>query len=145
MRYIRISDTPCQVEDCPAVFCDRENDRRAVVRGDLLPLTDEITLEQQEAAVCLPVLHLIAAAAELGGGLTRVDFKRMMRLFAVDAFRIETVTTTTLRPRNRRSPSSRPPARSSTIRTRSGGSTRSPATPQRGGPSGGCTLCTPPG
>lgn len=90
MRYIRISDTPCQVEDCPAVFRDRENDRRAVVRGDLLPLTDEITLEQQEAAVGLPVLHLIAAAAELGGGLTRVDFKRMMRLFAVDAFRIET-------------------------------------------------------
>ncbi len=90
MRYIRISDSPCNVEDCPAVFRDRENDRRAVVRGDLLPPTDGITLEGQEAAVGLPALHLIAASAELGGGLTRVDFTRMFRLFASDAFRIET-------------------------------------------------------
>lgn len=90
MRYVRISDSPCEVTDCPAVFRDRENDRRAIVRGDLLPPTEEITLEEQEAAVGLPALHLIAAAAELGGGLTRVDFIRMFRLFAVDAFRIET-------------------------------------------------------
>ncbi|MGH3840820.1 MAG: DUF6879 family protein [Pseudonocardiaceae bacterium] len=90
MRYIRISDSPCDVADCPAVFSDRENDRRAIVRGDLLPPTEEITLEEQEAAVGLPALHLIAAAAELGGGLTRVDYTRMFRLFAADAFRIET-------------------------------------------------------
>jgi hypothetical protein len=90
MRYVRTSDSTCDVQDCPAVFRDRENDRRAVVRGDLLPPTQEISLEEQEAAVRLPALHLIAAAAELGGGLTRVDYTRMMRLFAVDAFRIET-------------------------------------------------------
>ncbi|MGH3547431.1 MAG: DUF6879 family protein [Pseudonocardiaceae bacterium] len=90
MRYIRISDNPCEEFDCPAVFTDRENDRRAIVRGDLLPPTEEITLEEQEAAVTLPALHLIAAAAELGGGLTRVDARRMFRLFAADAFRIET-------------------------------------------------------
>lgn len=90
MRYIRISDHPCDELDCPAVFRDRDNDRRAVVRGDLLAPIDEITLEEQEAAVGLPALHLIAAAAELGGGLTRVDFTRMIRLFASDAFRIET-------------------------------------------------------
>ncbi|MGH3932933.1 MAG: DUF6879 family protein [Pseudonocardiaceae bacterium] len=90
MRYTRISDNPCNVEDCAAVFRDREDDRRAIVRGDLLPPTEEITLEEQEAAVALPALHLIAAAAELGGGLTRVDFARMVRLFAADAFRIET-------------------------------------------------------
>jgi hypothetical protein len=90
MRYVRISDSPCDVRDCPAVFRDRENDWRAVVRGDLLPPTEEITLEEQEAAVALPALQLIAAAAELGGGLTRVDYSRMFQLFAVDAFRIET-------------------------------------------------------
>lgn len=90
MRYIRISDNPCDELDCPAVFRDRENDRRAIMRGDLLPPTEEITLEEREAAVALPALHLIAAAAELGGGLTRVDFTRMVRLFAADAFRIET-------------------------------------------------------
>lgn len=72
------------------MFSDREDDRRAIVRGDLLPSTEEITLDEQEAAVGLPVLHLIAASAELGGGLTRVDFTRMFRLFATDAFRIET-------------------------------------------------------
>jgi hypothetical protein len=37
-----------------------------IVRGDLLLPTEEITLEAQEAAVALPTLHLIAAAAELG-------------------------------------------------------------------------------
>lgn len=90
MRYVRISDNPCEELDCPAVFRDREDDRRAIVRGDLLPPTEEITLEEQEAAVGIPALHLIAAAAELGGGLTRVDFTRMVGLFASDAFRIET-------------------------------------------------------
>ncbi|HXT44183.1 MAG TPA: hypothetical protein VN748_08735 [Pseudonocardiaceae bacterium] len=40
-----------------------------------------------------PALHLIAASAELGGGLTRVDFTRMIRLFDTDAFRIEPSTT----------------------------------------------------
>ncbi|MGH3935340.1 MAG: hypothetical protein ACRDS1_10265 [Pseudonocardiaceae bacterium] len=84
MRYTRISDNPCDIEDCPAVFSDRDNDRRAIVRGDLLPPTEEITLEEQEAVVALPALHLIAAAAELGGGLTRVDFSRMFRLFAAE-------------------------------------------------------------
>jgi hypothetical protein len=72
------------------VFRDSEDDRRAVVRGDLLSRTEEITLEEQEAAVGILALHLIAASAELGGGLTRVDFTRMLRLFASDAFRIET-------------------------------------------------------
>ncbi|MGH8571475.1 MAG: DUF6879 family protein [Gammaproteobacteria bacterium] len=33
---------------------------------------------------------MIAAAAELGGGLTRVDYVRMFQVFATDAFRIET-------------------------------------------------------
>lgn len=90
MRYHRISDNPCDTRDCPAVFSDREDDRRAIVRGDLLPPTEEIALEEQERAVVVPALHVIAAAAELGGGFTRIDFQRMFRLFAVDAFRIET-------------------------------------------------------
>lgn len=89
MRYARISDNPCDVADCPAVFRDRENDRRVIARGDLLAPSDEIILEEQEAAVALPALHLIAAAAELGGGLTRVDYARMFQLFTADAFRIE--------------------------------------------------------
>ena len=72
------------------MFRDSENDRRVIVRGDLLNPTAEITLEEQEAAVAIPALHLIAGAAELGGGLTRVDFIRMFQLFAADAFRIET-------------------------------------------------------
>jgi len=46
MRYRRISDNPCDVEDCPAVFSDREDGRRAIVRGDLLPATEEIALEE---------------------------------------------------------------------------------------------------
>jgi hypothetical protein len=89
MRYIRISDHPCEVADCPAVFRDRDNDRRVIVRGELLPPTEEITLDEREAAVTLPALHLIAATAELGGALTRVDYSRMFRVFAADAFRIE--------------------------------------------------------
>ena len=90
MRYRRISDTPCDTRDCPAVFSDRDDDRRAIVRGDLLPPTEEIDLEEQERAVVVPALHIVAAAAELGGEFTRVDFQRMFQLFAADAFRIET-------------------------------------------------------
>ncbi|MGQ0775522.1 MAG: DUF6879 family protein [Pseudonocardiales bacterium] len=90
MRYRRISDSPCVQWDCPAVFSDREDDRRAIARGDLLPPTEEIALDEQERAVVVPALHIIAAAAELGGGFCRVDFERMCRLFAADAFRIET-------------------------------------------------------
>jgi hypothetical protein len=78
MRYVRISDNPCDHLDCPAVFRDREDDRRTIVRGDLQPPIEEITLEEREAAVAIPALHLIAASAELGGGLTRVDFTRMI-------------------------------------------------------------------
>ncbi len=90
MRYRRISDNPCDLWDCPAVFSDREDDRRAIVRGDLLPPTEEIALEEQERAVVVPALHVVAAAAELGGGFSRVDVWRMFQVFAVDAFRIET-------------------------------------------------------
>ncbi len=90
MRYRRISDNPCDVEDCPAVFSDREDARRAIVRGDLLPPTEQIALEEQERAVVVPALHIVAAAAELGGGFSRVDYLRMFQVFAVDAFRIET-------------------------------------------------------
>lgn len=90
MRYRRISDHPCDELDCPAVFGDRECDRRAIVRGDELPPTEEIPLEEQERAVVVPALHIVAAAAELGGGFSRVDFRRMFQVFAVDAFRIET-------------------------------------------------------
>lgn len=90
MRYRRISDNPCDAGDCPALFRDSHDDRRAIVRGELLPLTDEIALEERERAVVVPALHVIAAAAELGGEFSRVDFARMFRLFAADAFRIET-------------------------------------------------------
>jgi hypothetical protein len=90
MRYRRISDNPCDMWDCPAVFSDRDDDRRSIVRGDLLPPTEEIALEEQERAVVVPALHIVAAAAELGGGFSRVDFQRMFQVFAVDAFRIET-------------------------------------------------------
>lgn len=90
MRYRRISDNPCDAGDCPALFRDSHDDRRAIVRGELLPATDEIFLEEQERAVVVPALHVIAAAAELGGEFSRVDFARMFRLFAADAFRIET-------------------------------------------------------
>ncbi|HEU0087295.1 MAG TPA: hypothetical protein VFQ77_06560 [Pseudonocardiaceae bacterium] len=90
MRYCRISDNPCDLEDCPALFRDGHDDRRVIARGELLAPTDEIVLEDQEAAVVVPALYVIAAAAELGGGLTRVDYVRMFRVFATDAFRIET-------------------------------------------------------
>ncbi|MGH3924911.1 MAG: DUF6879 family protein [Pseudonocardiaceae bacterium] len=90
MRYYRISDHPCDAGDCPALFRDSHDHRRVIARGDLLPPTDEIVLEDQERAVVVPALHVIAAAAELGGELTRIDLGRMFRLFAADAFRIET-------------------------------------------------------
>ncbi|MGH8886964.1 MAG: DUF6879 family protein [Egibacteraceae bacterium] len=90
MRYRRISDDPCDAGDCPALFTDLQDDRQVIVRGDLLAPTDGIPLKDHEAAVVVPALHVIASAAELGGELTRVDFERMFRLFAVDAFRIET-------------------------------------------------------
>jgi hypothetical protein len=70
MRYCRISDNPCDTWGGPAVFSDRQDDRRAIVRGDLLPPTEEITLEEQERAVVVPALHIVAAAAELGGGFS---------------------------------------------------------------------------
>jgi hypothetical protein len=89
MRYRRISDSPCDAGDCPALFSDRGEDRHVIVRGDLLPPTEGILLEDGEAAVRVPALHVIASAAELGGELTRVDLGRMFRLFASNAFRIE--------------------------------------------------------
>lgn len=90
MRYHRISDTSCDARDCPAVFSDRQDDRRVIVRGDMLPPTEEIVLEVQERAVVVPALYVVAAAAELGGGFGRVDFQRMFQVFVADAFRIET-------------------------------------------------------
>ena len=47
-------------------------------------------MDKQERAVVVPALHIVAAAAELGGEFTRVDFQRMFQLFAANAFRIET-------------------------------------------------------
>ncbi|MGH3899850.1 MAG: hypothetical protein ACRDTA_16715 [Pseudonocardiaceae bacterium] len=79
MRCRRISDNPCDTWDCPAVFSDRDDDRRAIVRGDLLPATEEIALEEQELAVVVPALHIVAAAAELGGGFSRVCGSSTMR------------------------------------------------------------------
>lgn len=90
MRYHRISDNPCDLDDCPAVFRDRTDDRRVIVRGELLPPHDEVVLEEQERAVVVPALYVVAAAAELGGQLTRLDYARMFQVFAIDAFRIET-------------------------------------------------------
>lgn len=94
MRYRRISDDPCDAGDCPALFADRHDDRHddrnVVVRGDRLPPTPQIHLEDCEEAVAVPALYVIAASAELGGALTRVDLQRMFKLFGFDAFRIET-------------------------------------------------------
>lgn len=90
MRYRRISDDQCDAGDCPALFADRHDDRRVIVRGDRLPPTSEIELGEGEEAVTVPALHVIAASAELGGELTRVDLQRMFSLFGRDAFRIET-------------------------------------------------------
>ncbi|MGH8929333.1 MAG: DUF6879 family protein [Egibacteraceae bacterium] len=89
MRYRRISNDPCDGGDCPALFADRHDDRRVIVRGDQLSPTPEIALEDREEAVAVPALHVIAASAELGGELTRVDLQRMFKVFGRDAFRIE--------------------------------------------------------